>query len=265
MLYGATNHPVRPVLEELEGIAGLGFDYMELAMDPPQAHYKVIHEQREDLLKALARLQMGLICHLPTFVSTADLTDGLREASVVEVLESLKVAAALKAMKVVLHPGSIRGMGVLVMDQSRRYALRSLEIIAEKADQLGLDVCLENMFPQTHSLLAPEDFVEVFKRFPKLRLTLDTGHAHMSDKGGNTALDFIKDFQDRIGHIHANDNFGREDIHLPIGAGTVDFPQIIRALKGIGYNETITLEVFSRDRDYLKLSREKLAQMFDTL
>jgi hypothetical protein len=40
MLYGAMNFPIRPILEELEAISGLGFDYLELAMDPPQAHYK---------------------------------------------------------------------------------------------------------------------------------------------------------------------------------------------------------------------------------
>ena len=34
MLYGAMNFPVRPVLEELDSIAELKFDYFELTMDP---------------------------------------------------------------------------------------------------------------------------------------------------------------------------------------------------------------------------------------
>ncbi len=95
MLYGAMNFPVRPVLKELEAFSRLGFDYLELTMDPPRAHYKTIHKQKEKLLKALDRYQMSLICHLPTFVSTADLTDSLRKSSVREVLESLNVAAGL--------------------------------------------------------------------------------------------------------------------------------------------------------------------------
>jgi sugar phosphate isomerase/epimerase len=37
----------------------------------------------------------------------------------------------------------------------------------------------------------------------------------------------------------------------------------VKALKGIGYNDTITLEVFSRDRDYLKMSRKKMEEMFE--
>ena len=263
MRYGAMNFPVRPVLEELDVISGMGFDYLELAMDPPQAHYELIHQQMTELLRALDRSKMGLICHLPTFVNTADLTDSLRKASLNEVLESLEVAAALSALKVVLHPSYIGGLSVFVMDRASGYALKSLEAIVEKADHLGLCLCLENMFPRICPLVNPEDFVEVFDMFPKLKMTLDTGHAHIDGRGGKKTLDFIERFKDRIGHIHANDNLGREDNHLPIGAGTIDFPEIVKALKGIGYDGTITLEVLSQDRDYLKISKEKLTAMVD--
>ncbi len=263
MLYGAMNFPVRPVLEELEAISGPGFDYLELTMDSPQAHYTMIHKKKEELLRALDRHNMALVCHLPTFVSTADLTDSLREASLNEVLESMETAASLRALKVVLHPSHIGGLGAFVFDQAKQYALKSLDILVEKADQLGLCVCLENMFPRALFLVYPDDFMEIFERFPSLKMTLDTGHANIDDKGGKRALGFIERYGDRIGHIHANDNFGKQDDHLPIGAGTVDFPSIVKALKGIGYDETVTLEIFSRDRDYLKISRDKLAAMVE--
>jgi len=261
MLYGAMNFPVKPILDELETISKLGFDYLELTMDAPQAHYRVIREVKDELLQALERSHMKLICHLPTFVSTADLTESLRETSLNEVLESLVLAAELGAMKAVLHPSHHRGLGVFVIDQVRQYALRSLEAIVNKADQAGLTLCLENMFPQSNSLVNPEDFDEVFKRFPGLRMTLDTGHAHIGDETGGKALAFIERFPDRICHVHANDNLGKEDSHLPIGAGTIDFPELVKALAGIGYDETITLEIFSRDRDYLRISRDKLQSM----
>jgi sugar phosphate isomerase/epimerase len=59
-----------------------------------------------------------------------------------------------------------------------------------------------------------------------------------------------------------SDNYGKEDQHLPIGAGIIDFSKVVKALKGIGYNDTITLEVFSRDRDYLKMSKKKMVEMW---
>ncbi len=263
MLYGAINFPVRPILKELETISGLGFDYLELAMDPPKAHYTIVRQQKDALLGALDRSNLALVCHLPTFVSTADLTESLRAASLNEVIKSLELAAELGSIKVVLHPGFISGMGAFVMDEARQYALESLQFITETAGQLGLTLCIENMFPRSNSLVNPEDFVEIFERFPGLKMTLDTGHANIDGKGGRKLIEFIDRFHDRIDHVHANDNFGKEDNHLPIGAGTVDFPRVVQSLKKVAYDATITLEVFSRDKDYVKISRDKLDAMFD--
>lgn len=265
MLYGAMNFPVRPVLEELNAFSELRFDYLELTMDPPQAHYRTIQKEKTILLKALEQSNMKVICHLPTFVSTADLTHSLRRTSVTEVLRSLDVAAEIGCIKVVLHPSFVGYLGVLVMDKAKGYAMESLAEIMERADQLGLLVCFENMFPRYHSMVKPEDFTEIFEMFPQLKLTLDIGHAHIEDKSGTRALEFVERFPDRIRHVHVSDNFGKEDDHLPLGAGTIYFPDIIKALKKIGYDDTVTLEVFSNDRDYLGISRDKLAALFSRL
>ncbi len=261
MLYGAMNFPVRSVIDELNAISGLGFDYFELAMDAPKAHYTLVRELKNELLKALDESGMKLVCHLPTFLFTADLTQRLRDASLEEMLESLGVAAELHPLKVVLHPSYLTGLSVFVTDQAKQHAARSLEAIVERADQLGLTVCLENMFPRSNSLCEPADFVEVFEKYPALKLTLDTGHANIGSRGDKRTLEFIRLFPERIGHIHANDNFGKEDNHLPIGTGTIDFPRIVKAIKAAGYDDTVTFEVFSRDRDYLNISREKFAAM----
>jgi sugar phosphate isomerase/epimerase len=262
MLYGAMNFPVRPLLEEVEAVARSGFDYLEIAMDPPQAHHSTIKQLGSDLLKALDRFNLGVVCHLPTFISTGDLTEGLRDASLKEMLSSLEVAARLQSLKVVLHPSYVSGLGGFVMEKVKENAMKSLEVIVGKAHELGLCLCMENMFPRGHWLVKAEDFVEPFEKFPSLYLTLDTGHGHVADSTGQATIAFIEKFEGRIGHVHANDNFGKEDIHLPIGAGTIDFPAIVKALKKSGYNDTVTLEVFSRDRDYVKISREKIAAMF---
>jgi sugar phosphate isomerase/epimerase len=262
MLYGAMNSPLRPVFQELEEIAGLGFDYLELTMDPPHAHHSFIAENTRELVKALERSGMALVCHLPTFVSTADLTESLREASIQETILSLRTASALKPLKVVLHPSVIRGLGAMVMDQSRKYAMEAIDRILEEGDRLSLSICVENMFPRSLSLVHPGDFDFLFERYPAARLTLDTGHAHIGKGGEKRSIEFIDRFPDRIGHIHASDNGGRDDDHLPLGVGSIDFPEIVGALQKIGYDDTITLEVFSRDRDYLRISREKLSRMF---
>jgi sugar phosphate isomerase/epimerase len=47
-----------------------------------------------------------------------------------------------------------------------------------------------------------------------------------------------------------------------LGCGNVDVPGAIRALKGCGYDGTITLEVFSPDREYLRYSRDLLTRLW---
>ena len=264
MQYGAMNFPIKPVAEELEDIAALGFDYLELTMDPPRAHYTTIRQQMNSILSALNSHAMNVICHLPTFVSTADLTDSIREASLQEMFNSLEVAAELGSLKVVLHPGHIGGLGAYVKETALAYANESLTSIINRAQDLGLCVCLENMFPKCRSFFKPADFVEILQRFPDLKLTLDTGHANIGNPGGRRIQEFIEKFGQRIGHLHVSDNFGERDDHISVGAGKIDFLKIVRALKKCGYDDTATLEIFSEDRRELQASRDRFDRLFKT-
>ena len=257
MRYGAMNFPIKPVDRELEDIASLGFDYIELTMDPPQAHYTDLRQKKDSILSLLKSHSMNIVCHLPTFVSTADLTDSIREASLQEMFNSLEVAAELGSLKVVLHPGHIGGLGVYVQETALAYANDSLAAIISRAEKLGLCVCLENMFPRCRAFVEPDDFTEILKQFPKLKLTLDTGHANIGSRGGRRILDFIKQFGQRIGHLHISDNFGTRDDHVSLGAGTINFSKIAKALKKCGYDDTATLEIFSDDRRQLQESRDR--------
>lgn len=264
MKYGAMNFPIKPLLKEMEEIGEMGFDYVELTMDPPEATPHKILVQKKSIQNLLNRYEMGIMGHLPTFVWASDLYESLRKASLQENFKALEAAAELGIKKVVLHPGYISGMGKFLLDRARTYGMESIESILKKTNRLGMTLCIENMFPQAHFLSQPHEFQEVFEAFPEIRLALDFGHANL---GGdrNRALEFIQRYGYRIGHIHANDNFGKEDNHLPIGAGIIDFEKTIKALKETLYDETMTLEIFSKDRDYLKISKEKMKKMWGSL
>ncbi len=263
MRFGAMNSPLHPIVPEIESVAELGFDYVEVTMDAPQAHHLVLREKLSSIVTALRELGLGLVCHLPTFVSAADLTPALREASVTELLDSLDTARDMGAEKVVLHPAHGVGLGGRLPQLVRAHMMKSLDTVLSRAESLGLPVALENMTPGSLSLTEPEDFDAVFERHPSLTMTLDLGHAHIGAKGDDRGLEFIQRHGSRIGHVHASDNRGREDEHLPVGAGSVDFPLLLQALGRIGYDDTLTIEVFSPDREYLRLSREKLEGMIN--
>ncbi len=261
MQYGAMNFPIKPVSDELTEIGALGFDYLELTMDPPRAHYKTLRQQMQKIVNGLDSRGMSIICHLPTFVSIADLTDSIRQASLQEMFHSLEVAVELGASKVVLHPGHIGGLGIYVKETALEHANNSLAAIIEHAQKQGLCVCLENMFPRCRAFVEPDDFVDILQRFPDLKLTLDTGHANIGARGGRRILQFIEKFGHRIGHLHISDNLGQRDDHIPLGSGVIDFEKIVRAIKRSGYDDTATLEIFSEDRQALVQSRQKFNEL----
>lgn len=256
MRFGVMNFPLRPVVEEIRAIADLGFDYLELTLDAPLAHHDVVRRQRSAILGALADGGLGLVCHLPTFVSTADLTPALRQASRDEIRRSLDVAADLGAEKVVAHPPAIGFMAALAMDRVRPLVDEALAEMLAHAAALGLGVCLENMFPRYRVGVEPSEFAPLLAAWPALRLTLDVGHAFIEGRKTQRLLAFIETLGHRIGHLHLSDNKGQRDEHLPLGQGRIPYARIVRALRGRVDLDTATLEIFTGRREDLVSSRD---------
>jgi sugar phosphate isomerase/epimerase len=69
-----------------------------------------------------------------------------------------------------------------------------------------------------------------------------------------------------IAHVHFSDNRSSNDHHMPLGVGNIDWENVVRTLKAIGYDETITLEVFCDDPimlwKYLDLSRNLVLDLW---
>ena len=256
MQYGAMNFPIHPVIDEINRIADLGFDYLELAMDPPMAHHTTIRADRDTIRSALENRGLALVCHLPTFVSIADLTDSLRQASLAEMLASLKTAAGLGARKVVFHPGAIHGMAHFAPDTARSYCLESMDAISQLAAELDLTLCVENMFPGYGAFFEADEYGLLFERYPDMQMTLDTGHAHIGAVDGRRIKQFAERFAPRIDHLHISDNNSTADEHLPPGGGSINFQWLVKNLKTAGFDATVTFEIFTGNPGDLKSSRE---------
>src|SRR4030065_189780 len=55
---GAMNFPIKPLLREIEEIGEMGFDYVELTMDPPEAIPQKILAQKRAIIETLHRYAM---------------------------------------------------------------------------------------------------------------------------------------------------------------------------------------------------------------
>ena len=126
--------------------------------------------------------------------------------------------------------------------------IEKLQILAEYIKNKEITVCLENLRP-----LSPEetelvdrsadDLLYIIERIgsSKFGICLDTGHLNLTDKNQR---EFILKAGDKLKALHIADNDGNTDQHLmPFNRGTVDFPEIIKALKEIKYNGIFNLEI----------------------
>ena len=72
-------------------------------------------------------------------------------------------------------------------------------------------------------------------------MTLDIGHAnHAGYSTDEIIFDSIK-------HVHAHDNFGDDDSHLPLGEGNIELNDIINSLESKNYKGIYILEVNNFD------------------
>jgi len=138
--------------------------------------------------------------------------------------------------------------------------VKSLREIVNQAKKYKVDVMLENV-PFSNGIHNIDEFKYIIDNVATLFVHLDIPHAFTS--GGMAAVvDYINTFKDKIIHIHWHDNHGKRDEHLPIGEVFIDHQKAVKALKDIGYDGTITLEVFTVDSNDAKSSTDKLRTMW---
>ena len=124
------------------------------------------------------------------------------------------------------------------------------------AHKNGITFCIENLSEKA------DDFVPAFKMIPELCLTLDIGHGELLTEE-NTAYGFISQYPDRIRHVHLHDNHGgnsaKDDLHLPIGEGKINFSAILTKLRRAGYTHGLSLEL---KQAHVKKGREAIEKIW---
>lgn len=251
MLVGAMNHPERSVLEEIDWMSEIRMDFIDLTLEPPgSASWEV---DSKAIRAKLERCGMGVVGHTAWYLPMASAIVEIREAAVTELKRCLDRFGEIGAKWMNLHPDRHTPW------HSRHFYIeRNLDTIREllpHAKKCGVGLMIENLPGDYNS--APQ-LAELLDPIPQLGLHLDIGHANLQVPH-NTAIEILEAHGKRLRHVHLHDNKGgHADLHLPLGTGTVDLRENVRALQHCGYDGTITLEVFSPDLHYLQYSRDLL-------
>ena len=228
MHFGARAHS----LGDVEFLARAGFEFAEIDWKDPH------HVETE--LAELARLQdrytITYLAHGPNEGDPFDV-DELVQGMGPRVCRLLSLAPALG---ITLYTQHLWLDSRSVPAEAIARKLDLLETWVEHAARAGVILCIENLSEHAdHLALA-------FRRMPVLCMTLDLGHGAIQSQR-NAAFGFVARFPDRIRHVHLHDNHGgtsvSDDLHLPIGAGSIDFAAILHDLRAAGYDGGFSFEV----------------------
>ena len=221
-------------LEEIDEVGRLEYPFAEINVDDPEG----IAGQFDELMRLKEKYGIYYLAHYPNEGNPTD----------VEKLQELFIPKMKRLFELTHDLGISKGTLHFWMDQAQP-ALVSAKIellseMVEHAARNGVKLCLENLTSQYDS------FSIVFDAIPDLRMTMDIGHAELLSET-NTSFGFIEHLFHKIDHVHVHDNNGgtsvKDDLHLPLGDGIVDYPKILSLLKEKGYASTLTMEVKPSD------------------
>jgi sugar phosphate isomerase/epimerase len=122
----------------------------------------------------------------------------------------------------------------------------------------GLQLCLENVFWCTYN--RPDFFRQIKNDCPNLSTVFDIKQARRSCYPWQM---YIEDMAERIAYVHLSDVDERGKMCLP-GKGIYNFEEILKRLKGNGFNGNIIIEVYGGDYktlDELKDSYNYLSEI----
>lgn len=257
MKIGMMNDPAKNLIDEITFAGENKFDFIDLTIEPPKAQ---IHDiEVEKVLSLCKKYKLEIIGHTNFYLPWASPIERLKEASIQELLDHIKVFRKLGVKFVTIHshwyqPNSPR-------EDIVHRIIESLKKLISQAKQYNITIMLEH---QPNGFLnTPKSLLPIFNEVKNLYFMLDVGHAQVAGGTTNLTREFLFHFGDKLAHVHFSDNKGANDDHLPIGAGIIDWEDIMKQLKKNNHVKTVTLEIFVKDRFYLLYSKEKIRKLWE--
>ena len=211
---------------------GLGLEIAEYCtawnMD---RRFEVVDPRVKDSLKGISRS----ILHAPVnelFPCAVD--EKARELAAYRYRQAIELAKRYGSRKVVIHGGYTPWFydPVWYVGQSITFWKEFL-----KTDP-GVEIVLENVLETRPDLIV--DIVEGVDD-PRLRMCFDVGHINAYSYV--PIVDWMEACAPWIGHIHINNNNGKEDQHYGLQEGTIPVKELLKRVDALCPDATVTLEM----------------------
>jgi sugar phosphate isomerase/epimerase len=232
------------ILDCLPVIRASGFSMIEICSSPTHLDY---HDPAM-VRRATERIhELGIEAysfHAP-FADTIDIAssdDAQRNAALAEVLQAAEAAAVLRVHYFVIHPGPEHPPETSGEERLTRMrnVVTTLNEVARRCRELGVMCALENKLPHlifgnTSDILWILDAINT----AEVGACLDTGHAFLS--GDMESL--VRKLRGHLKMVHAHDNGGMQDDHMPPGDGRIDWENLLHELVQIEFHGALILEM----------------------
>ena len=232
------------ILDCLPVIRESGFSTIEICSSPTHLDYHdpAMVRRAAERIHELGMEAYSLHAPFADNIDIASPNEVLRNAAVAEVLEAAEAAAIFRIRYFVIHPGPEHPAATSGEEQLARMhnVVTTLNVVAHRCQELGITCVLENKLP--HLLFGnTSDILWILDAIngAEVGACLDTGHAFLS----RDMQSLIKKLRGHLKMIHAHDNAGAQDDHLPPGDGLIDWEAMLRELMEIEFRGALILEM----------------------
>ena len=236
-------------------LAGIGYRGVEIMADVPHAWPAyLLPEQKQGLRDALARNKLA-ISNVNAFMMHAvndprqkywhpswiEPDRHYRQIRIDHTKRTLTLAKELGATCITTEPGGpLEGR---TWGECLTLFVEMLKPVMEHAEKEGVMLLVE---PEPDLLIETADQYLEFTtktRSPYLGLNFDIGHFYcVKDDPAPT----VHKLKDHIRHVHLEDIAAtRVHHHLIPGEGAIDFAPVLAALKDVGYDKWVTIELYT--------------------
>ena len=210
----------------------------------------------ERLQEMKASYDLMYSVHAPfTDVNISADDDCVRDAILERLETSIRWTSELGEI-LVFHPGNSTAVERLSPGSAWSINLESVERLLSYAEDYGVKALIENVpEPFPYVMKSVEHFARFFDEIGvEAGMVLDIAHTNLTGE----ALEFIMRFGDRIEHVHVSDNDGESDLHLRVGAGSIDWGKTVKSFKDSPFDGWVTVESYDGIDESLGLLRSLL-------
>ena len=216
----------------------IGFDTIDIFADPLDLGVK----ERRLIKRECDRAGLPIVSIACVAVGLIDFNPSVQRFHLDRCRRYLDLAYEYEARNLLLVLGEyIWQKEVIPPAEQWQTGARNVRELGKYAGDLGLKIALE-LEPFQLSLVRNVDTMLRFLddvNHPAVQANIDVSHLQLS----RTRPEELSQLRGRATHVHLSDCDGKVHGDLPPGRGVVDFPPYLRAIKELGIDGTVSIEL----------------------